>query len=375
MDIGLAAFLATCSQSGKTPPDTGLDPMNDRSMLKPRRPGSPGIALLVIVAATLLMAPIRWCSSWAQLATDQAAPPFALEDLEGRRHELSDALGTELVILYFCDLESSSNRNGLHRVNALLESLRDINVKAFAITSSPGERARAFTNETPISFPLLVDTAGVIDQYHSHLILPTVYLLNRELMVSRVVVGGGRSMEIQIERAMETALAGDRKRQPPASQESKETRTPSGKDGSRQLEVVRAPSMPPPPIRKTTEAPEEKARRLFQLAREENLKLKWDECLASKALERARSLHEKGAFEHKDPRSGRNPAFEMVKSCERSAAYAGENLSRGMAMTSRAIHQEFMASSTHRENIQNRRFSKMGVGCYETICVELFMGF
>ncbi len=349
--------------------------MKIRGTLKTYRLRQPGICLLAIVAALLVMAPIRSCSSWAQLAPDQAAPPFGLEDLEGRRHELADTLGTELVILYFCDLESSSNRKGLYRVNAMLESHRDLNVKAFAITSSSGERARAFTNEIPVSIPLLVDTAGVIDRYHSHLILPTVYLLNRELKVSKVVLGGGRSMEIQIERAMETAVAGGQKRQPQDSRESKEARHPSGKEESRGLEPVRAPSMPPPPIRKTTEAPDDKARRLFQLAREENLKLKWDECLASKALERARSLHEKGAFEHKDPRSGRNPAFDMVKSCDRNAAHAGENLSRGMAMTSRAIHQELMASSTHRENIQNRRFSKMGVGCYETICVELFVGF
>ncbi|MCK7477099.1 MAG: hypothetical protein M0C28_05960 [Candidatus Moduliflexus flocculans] len=65
----------------------------------------------------------------------------------------------------------------------------------------------------------------------------------------------------------------------------------------------------------------------------------------------------------------------MVKSCAGKAATAGENLSRGMGMTSRGIHQEFMASSTHRQNIQNRKFSKMGVGCHETICVELFVGF
>lgn len=354
---------------------TTLEAMKNRDTLKAYRSRQPGIRLLVIVAALLIMAPIRPMTGWAQLAPDQAVPPFVLEDLEGRRHELADALGTELVILYFCDLESSSNRKGLYRVNAMLESHRDLKVKVFAITSSSGERARAFTNEIPISIPLLVDTAGVIEDYHSHLILPTVYLLNRELKVSKVVLGGGRSMEIQIERAMETAGTGGRKRQPGDSRASKEARYPAGKEESPGPEAVRAPSMPPPPIRKTVEAPDEKARRLFQLAREENLKLKWDECLASKALERARSLHEKGAFEHKDPRSGRNPAFDMVKSCDRSAAHAGENLSRGMAMTSRAIHQELMASSTHRENIQNRKFSKMGVGCYETICVELFVGF
>ncbi len=246
---------------------------------------------------------------WGQLAPDQAAPAFTLSDLQGRRHDLTEVRGGELVILFFCDLDSSSNRTALSRANALLESYRDLNVRAFAVTSSSAERANTFTRETPISFPLLVDDAGVIDSYHSHLILPMVYLLNRELMVSRVVVGGGRSMEIQLEQAM------DRAKEQALSQSGE---GPAGlgesleRVESSQKQVRQTPSLPPPPIRKSVESPQEKARRLFQLAREENLTLTWDECLASKALERARTLYEKGSLDHRDPASGKNPAFEMV---------------------------------------------------------------
>ncbi len=315
------------------------------------------------------------CNSRAQLAPDQPAPSFALEDLEGRRHELEDARGAELVILYFCDLESSSNRRGLERVSSLLEAHGNRNVKAYAITPSSSEAARSVTKESPVSFPLLIDTTGVTGDYHSHLILPTVYLLNRDLTVSKVVLGGGRSLELQMQRALETAGAASGSRHTPTDHESGDSLRDAGRDESRRQDLARKPYMPPPPIRKTTESPEEKARKLFQLAREENLKLQWDECLASKSLERARSLHETDSFGHKDPASGRNPAFDMVKSCHRNAAYAGENLTRGMEKTSRLIHQELMASSTHRENIRNRKFSKMGVGCHETICVELFVGF
>jgi len=342
--------------------------MKTRQSFKPFRTFPRGLIVWMAFMGLVGIGSVVVSKSYGQLAPDQVAPSFALQDLQGRRHALSEARGNNLVILFFVDLESSSNRKGLSRVNTLLESRRETNVRAFAVTPSSVERAKAFMQETPISFPLLIDNAGVIDLYHSHLVLPTVYILDRELMVRKVVLGGGRSMEVQLERAVEQAGAKDRQR-------SVGSREPSERADSQQQAARQRPSLPPPPIRKTVESPEDKARRLFQLAREENLKLTWDECLASKARERARTLYEKGSLDHRDPGSGKNPAFEMAKSCAGKAAIAGENLSRGMGMTSRAIHQEFMASSTHRQNIQNRKFSKMGVGCHETICVELFVGF
>ncbi|MCK7477098.1 MAG: hypothetical protein M0C28_05955 [Candidatus Moduliflexus flocculans] len=105
-------------------------------------------------------------------------------------------------------------------------------------------------------------------------------------------------MEIQLERAIEQAEAQGRQR----SVSSRET---SERADSQQTEARQRPSMPPPPIRKTVESPQDKARKLFQLAREENLKLTWDECLAAKALERARTLYEKGSLDHRDPGAAR----------------------------------------------------------------------
>jgi uncharacterized protein YkwD/peroxiredoxin len=305
------------------------------------------ISLLVSVGLVLS----AHCGVQAQLATGQIAPAFALKDPEGRRHELAEVRDVDFVILYLCDLESASNLKGLERVNAFMESHRGSDIRGFAVTPSPAEHARAYVKEHALSFPLLVDDAGVVDSYHSHLILPTVYILRRGLIVSRVLLGGGRSMEIQLQKEWAETQSVPRS------------------------EISRTPTPPPAPIRKTVESPEDKARRLFHFAREENKKLVWDDCLTSKAVQRAKWLYETGTFEHRDPGSGTNPAFDMVKSCARNAAFAGENLSRSIGSSARTIHNEFMESSTHRENIENRRFSRMGVGCHETICVELFIGF
>ncbi len=112
---------------------------------------------------------------------------------------------------------------------------------------------------------------------------------------------------------------------------------------------------------------------LFKLARRENPRLKWDNCLARQAFSRAKVLVEEGYFDHKSPDTGRNPVWKMMKRC-RECRYAAENLVKGYA-DPETLHQALMKSTRHRANIVSTRHSLMGVGCYEDVCVELFMGF
>jgi uncharacterized protein YkwD len=127
------------------------------------------------------------------------------------------------------------------------------------------------------------------------------------------------------------------------------------------------------------EAPEtERAQKLYELLRRENPRLHWDGCLASKAVLRARRMVSRGYFNHEDPQTGKNPVWESVSQCvplnrRRFKACAGENLSKGID-TPANIHRAFMESPAHRKNILDPRFNRVGVGCYEKICVELFLG-
>lgn len=116
-----------------------------------------------------------------------------------------------------------------------------------------------------------------------------------------------------------------------------------------------------------------KARKLFEYARRENEKLRWDECLAGKAFRRAKQMIEKGYFSHEDPKTGRNSAWDLVASCYR-CRYAAENLTKGY-QSAEDTHESLMESETHRRNLLNSRYRLMGVGCYDYICVQLFAGF
>lgn len=124
----------------------------------------------------------------------------------------------------------------------------------------------------------------------------------------------------------------------------------------------------------------ERAKKLYGFLRKENSGLRWDNCLAAKASLRARQLVTKRYFEHVDPDTGVSPLRKNVSQCflnsPRHLKTAGENLSRGIdpSATPADIHAALMASPTHRANILNRRFNRVGVGCYESVCVELFAG-
>jgi hypothetical protein len=141
------------------------------------------------------------------------------------------------------------------------------------------------------------------------------------------------------------------------------------------------PSLPPPPQGKRSVGPDpsdrERAKGLYDLARKENRALRWDGCLAMKALIRARRMVNQGYFDHEDPKTGKNPVWKTVFQCysnsSRRLKKAGENLAKGID-TPANIHKTFMKSPTHRKNILDRRFNRVGVGCYDYICVELFAG-
>lgn len=139
-----------------------------------------------------------------------------------------------------------------------------------------------------------------------------------------------------------------------------------------------ARSIPPPPStlpvspRTPRSAEKDRARTLFRFAQKEHPSLKWDQCLADEAAKRAKDMVERRYFEHEDPKTGKNPAWKLVSACRKSK-YAGENLAK-TEDSAEEIHKAFMKSSTHRKNILDPRFSLLGVGCYDYICVEFFAG-
>ncbi|WP_169746547.1 CAP domain-containing protein [Demequina phytophila] len=125
--------------------------------------------------------------------------------------------------------------------------------------------------------------------------------------------------------------------------------------------------------------PDELARSLFDIANDARVEaklepLKWNECLAQKAAERAEPFAGDADLEHD----------VLVSTCHEGAK-AGENLSR-TDVSAEAVVELWMGSAGHRANILDPEFTIGAVACVEAdplpdgsdsgmrACSELFEG-
>lgn len=102
--------------------------------------------------------------------------------------------------------------------------------------------------------------------------------------------------------------------------------------------------------------------------------LAWSEGLAEVAIGHARELYEEGYFAHESPRTGSVAA--RVAAAGIPVVVVGENL--GLAATPGQVHDGLMASPTHRQNILESRFRRVGVGAFQgpigLLVVQVFSG-
>ena len=104
--------------------------------------------------------------------------------------------------------------------------------------------------------------------------------------------------------------------------------------------------------------------RWYLLLKQENPHLAWNQCLADAACIRAKHLESTNSFSDRDPVSGKNPAFDMVKSNCSEFRVVGENFARG-SDDPKELHRVLMESPSHRDNIMDPQYELVGVGCCE----------
>ncbi len=105
------------------------------------------------------------------------------------------------------------------------------------------------------------------------------------------------------------------------------------------------------------------ATRIIQLTNEERAKmglnpLKSDANLASAAHAKANDMFEKQYWDHFGP-NGESP-WDFIRGAGYEYVYAGENLGKGFT-TSEGVHQAWMASPTHKDNIISANYEDIGI--------------
>lgn len=173
--------------------------------------------ILSTLVAGALVALFLACSSnpcLAALASGQSAPVFALKDLAGGAHDLSQLKKRPLTVLYFFDVASRPSQEGLLTLNRLAQQ-HQADLSVWAITASPPDRVAQFASASGLVFPLLIDPGGQVSAlYQARQVLPVVAVIGPRLKILDYFQGGGKTTEAMLTRIAEREL--QRKRLPQA---------------------------------------------------------------------------------------------------------------------------------------------------------------
>ena len=154
------------------------------------------IALIVFVSGT----------GYGQPAVGSRAPVFALDDVDGTRHDLAAMEKHPMVILYFFDVTSRPSQEGLLALDDLAGRFADANLKVLGITRSAKPKVAEFVSQSRITYPVLLDQTKVSDLYQARFVLPTVCIIGPGLKVLDYIQGGGKTTEIMLVKLAEKQL-------------------------------------------------------------------------------------------------------------------------------------------------------------------------
>ncbi|MCG8427358.1 MAG: TlpA family protein disulfide reductase [Chromatiales bacterium] len=144
-----------------------------------------GIALLLCGCLTPAYA------EWGNFSRQwwEPAPPFHLEDLNGRLHHLTEYRGKVLVVNFWASW-CAPCREELPSMNRAWEALQGENVAMLAINlGEDREAVDAFIKDFPIDFTVLLDRRGNISQRWRVTGMPTTFLVDPQGNIAYRIVG------------------------------------------------------------------------------------------------------------------------------------------------------------------------------------------
>lgn len=160
-----------------------------------------GVCLLLALAVCASGAPL--CHA---LATGQPVSVFSLQDVSGKKYDLSSMKNSPMIVVYFFDAASRPSQEGLINLDQLAKKYRDAKLIVWGVSRSPKDKVADFVAKTKPSFPILLDTSHVSDLYNARLILPTVCIIGPDLKLLDIFQGGGKTMNVMLLRLAERKL-------------------------------------------------------------------------------------------------------------------------------------------------------------------------
>lgn len=135
------------------------------------------------------------------------APEFALDRLDGESMALSEARGKVVVVNLWASW-CPPCRAEMPALERLYEAYRDKGLEVLAVNMTAQDNlgdARSFVEQYGLSFPILIDSGGLVANLYHLRALPTTFFIDRDGVIQRVVIGGPLS-EVSLRSSVETLL-------------------------------------------------------------------------------------------------------------------------------------------------------------------------
>ena len=161
--------------------------------------------LFLLLAALAL--PLTTSADTATPAVEADRPEFALPDLDGELRRLSDWRGDWVVVNYWATW-CAPCRKEIPDLSQLHDERDDITVLGLAFEDTEVEAFRAFLEEYPASYPiLLVDVYAPPEAFGAPRALPTTYLIAPDGSLAETWIGPitGDTVRQRVDRGDEPA--------------------------------------------------------------------------------------------------------------------------------------------------------------------------
>ncbi len=175
---------------------------------------------LKIISVCILLAGAGWI--WISKATPGStsggeitapsqgfkAPDFTLQTLDGQTVSLSDLRGKSILINIWASWcpPCKSEMPAFERVYNDYKNQGFVILAVNATNQDTLANASQFVNQNRLTFPILLDSEGVVSQSYQLRSLPTSFFIDREGVIRDVIVGGPMSealLRIRIENLLE----------------------------------------------------------------------------------------------------------------------------------------------------------------------------
>ena len=162
--------------------------------------GKLAVALFLLITALAIVAP-------AEPKVGGSPEPFTLKTMAGQPLSLADHLGKEVVILSFFTSWSKSGRQELAFLNGLAQQYRNKGLKIIGVSYDRKlAELQAYLNEEKLIFDVVPDRRLTTLKDYRILILPTLFLVDRQGNISQIFVDFDGNVAKAVSRRVEELL-------------------------------------------------------------------------------------------------------------------------------------------------------------------------